>query len=81
MEEQSQSKEQDSGQGEVFVHHKYKDRLFRMIFQDKENLLSLYNALNGTNYDNPEELEVVTLENAIYINVKNDLAFILDFYF
>ncbi len=80
MKEHSQSKEQVSGQGEVFVHRKYKDRLFRMIFQDKENLLSLYNALNGTNYDNPEELEVVTLDNAIYINVKNDLAFILDFY-
>ena len=80
MEKQSQSKEYDSGQGEVFVHRKYKDRLFRMIFQDKENLLSLYNALNGTYYDNAEELEVVTLENAIYINMKNDLAFILDFY-
>ena len=80
MKEQSQSKEYDSGQGEVFVHRKYKDRLFRMIFQDKENLLSLYNALNGTSYDNAEELKVVTLENAIYINMKNDLAFILDFY-
>ncbi len=80
MEKQSQSKVYDSGQGEVYVHRKYKDRLFRMIFQDKENLLSLYNALNGTCYDNAEELEVVTLENAIYINMKNDLAFILDFY-
>ena len=80
MKEQSQSKEQGSSQGEVFVHRKYKDRLFRMIFQDKKNLLSLYNALNGTCYDNAEELEVVTLENAIYINMKNDLAFILDFY-
>ena len=25
----------------------YKDRLFRFIFSDKENALSLYNAING----------------------------------
>lgn len=41
--------------------------------------MSLYNALNGTVYDNLEELEIVTLENAIYMGMKNDLAFILDF--
>ena len=34
----------------------YKDSLFRMIFQDREALLSLYNAINGTCYDQPEEL-------------------------
>ena len=28
----------------------YKDTVFRMIFNDKENLLSLYNAVNGTSY-------------------------------
>lgn len=58
----------------------YKDRLFRMIFKEKKSLLSLYNAVNGTEYDNPDELEIVTLENAIYMNVKNDLAFVVDFY-
>ena len=43
----------------------YKDRLFRMIFREKKDLLSLYNAVNGTDYQNPEELEINTLENAI----------------
>lgn len=31
----------------VKVADDYKDRLFRMIFNDKENLLELYNAMNG----------------------------------
>ena len=73
MKEQSQSKEHHSGEEEVHVQRKYKDRLFRMIFHDKENLLSLYNALNRTSYENAEELEVVTLENAIYINTRKIL--------
>ena len=46
----------------------YKDTIFRMIFRDKRELLTLYNAVNGTHYDNPEELEITTLENAIYMN-------------
>ena len=57
---------------------KYKDTIFRMLFSDKKNLLSLYNALNGKNYSNCDQLEIVTLENAIYMSMKNDLAFILD---
>ena len=60
------------------VNRNYKDTIFRMLFSDRENLLSLYNAINGTSYDNPEELEIVTLENAIYMGMKNDLAFIID---
>lgn len=42
----------------------YKARIFEMIFKDRPNLLSLYNAINGTRYENPEELEINTLENA-----------------
>ncbi len=57
----------------------YKDTLFRTIFMVKENLLSLYNAMCGTNYDNPDDLEIVTLEKVVYLSVKNDLAFIMDF--
>ena len=59
------------------ANRNYKDTVFRMIFSDRKNLLSLYNAVNGTSYKNPEELEIVTLENAIYMGLKNDLAFII----
>ena len=48
------------------------------MFKEKPEALSLYNALNDTKYADPNELEIVTLENAIYMNVKNDLAFLLD---
>ena len=57
---------------------KYKDTIFRMLYKEKKNLLSLYNAVNGKNYTNPDDLQVVTLDNAIYLGMKNDLAFILD---
>ena len=57
----------------------YKDTLFRLLFQDRDRLLSLYNAVNGTSYDSPEELTVVPLENAVYMNMKNDMAFLVDF--
>lgn len=56
----------------------YKDTLFRMIFREPEALLSLYNAVNDTDYTSPEKLRVVTLENAIYMSMKNDLAFVVD---
>ena len=53
------------------------DSVFRMLFKEKERLLSLYNALNGTDYTDPDELEVNTLENAIYLGRKNDISFII----
>ena len=56
----------------------YKDSVFRTLYSRKEELLSLYNALNGTDYQDPEQLEVTTLENAIYMNMKNDVSFLLD---
>ena len=57
------------------ANRNYKDTVFRMLFSDRKNLLSLYNAVNQTDYRNPEELEIVTLENAIYMGMKNDLEF------
>ncbi len=60
------------------VNREYKDTVFRMLFSDKRNLLSLFNAVSGCDYDSPDELDIVTLENAIYFGIKNDLAFVLD---
>ena len=56
----------------------HKDELFRMLFKEPSELLSLYNAVNGTAYENAKDLEVVTLENAIYMNMKNDVAFVFE---
>lgn len=60
------------------VKRDQKSRLFAMVYADKKELLELYNAVNGTNYDNPEELEINTLENAIYLSMHNDVSFIID---
>ena len=60
------------------ANRQYKDTVFRMLFAEKENLLSLYNAVTGSHYQNAEALKIVTLENAIYMGMKNDLAFMLE---
>ena len=60
------------------ANRQYKDTVFRMLFSEKENLLSLYNAVTGNAYQNADDLKIVTLENAIYMGMKNDLAFMLE---
>ena len=60
------------------ANRQYKDTVFRMLFSEKENLLSLYNAVTGNTYQNADDLKIVTLENAIYMGMKNDLAFMLE---
>ncbi|MBE5920396.1 MAG: hypothetical protein E7272_11220 [Pseudobutyrivibrio ruminis] len=65
------------------INMQYKDRLFRLLFGSealKDNILSLYNALNCTNYKNPAEIELYTIDDVIYIKMKNDVAIILDSY-
>ena len=63
---------------QLVANHRYKDTVFRMLFSKKENLLSLYNAVTGREYEDAADLQIVTLENAIYMGMKNDLAFILE---
>ena len=65
-------------QESVTINRSYKDRLFKIIFEDKKELLSLYNALTGKNYQNPDELEINTIDDVIYMHLKNDMSFILD---
>ena len=60
------------------VNRIYKDRLYKMIFNAKSELLKLYNAINGTHYDDPAMLTITTLDNAIYMTMENDLSFIID---
>ena len=64
--------------GKIVANRNYKDTVFRKLFSERKNLLSLYNAINGTAYTDENALEIVTLESAIYMGMKNDLAFIID---
>ncbi len=56
------------------VNRNYKDTVFRMLFKDKENLLSLYNAVNGTTYTDTENLEITTLKDAQYVDMVRKFA-------
>ena len=59
------------------VNRQYKSSIFAMLFSERKELLKLYNAVNGTSYTDPELLTVNTLENAIYMAVKNDVSFLI----
>ena len=63
---------------ETHVNRTYKSTVFAMLFTEKENLLELYNAISGKHYTDPELLEVNTLENAIYMSMRNDISFVVD---
>ena len=56
---------------------KFKDNVFCMIYMDKKNLLELYNALNNSNYEDVDALEVTTLNGGSYMKYKNDASFLL----
>jgi len=60
------------------VRRNYKARLFEMLYRDKKELLELYNAVNDTSYTNPDDLQINTLENAIYLSMHNDVSFVID---
>ena len=60
------------------IKRDYKSSMFCMLWENKEDLLSLYNAVNGTHYTNAEDLTINTLRNAIYMGMKNDVSFIFD---
>ncbi len=66
---------------ETKINRKYKDRLFCLRFGSEEykaDMLSLYNALNGTAYKNAADISIVTIEDVIYIKMKNDVSILLD---
>ena len=61
-------------------NRQYQDRLFKAIFgreEHKDWLLSLYNALNGSSYTDPSDIEINTIEGIIYVTMKNDISFLI----
>ena len=63
---------------ELKLNRKYKDTLFRKVFNNKKDLLSLYNALNNTEHMDDSLITITTIEDAIYIGYKNDISFIIN---
>ena len=62
----------------LIANRMYKSRIFAMLFTDRNELLELYNAINGTSYDDPHLLQINMLENAIYMSMQNDVSFIIE---
>jgi len=60
------------------ANRQFKDSVFRSIFNDKEKLLELFNALVETNYKDPEAITINTLEDVLFMDRKNDISFIID---
>ena len=58
---------------------KYKDSVFRMLFNDKKELLSLYNALNNSSHTNPDDIIINTIGDSTFLKVKNDVSFIFNY--
>ena len=66
---------------ETGTNREYRDRLFKFIFgnpQNKEWTLSLYNAVNGSHYTDAGAIKLNTIENAVYMSMKNDVSFLID---
>ena len=60
--------------------HTYKDRLFNFIFGSEENkawTLALYNAVNGSDYKDPSEIQINTIKEVLYMGMHNDVAFLI----
>ena len=58
----------------------YKDRLFNFLFGTEENkawTLSLYNAINGSNYKDPNEITITTIKEVMYLGMHNDVSFLI----
>ena len=65
-------------QENTYYNRKYKDSLFRFIFNSKEAALSLYNAINDSDYHETDAMEFYTMNDFLYMGMKNDLSFLLD---
>lgn len=56
-------------------NRKYKDTVFRRLFSEKDKIIELYNALEGTDYGLDTKVEIKTLESVFFIDRENDLCF------
>ncbi len=69
-----------SDERNVTVNREHKDRLFNFIFGSEENrewTLSLYNAVNGSDYTDPSLIRFNTLEDVLYLDMRNDTSFLI----
>ena len=59
-------------------NREYRSDLFSMLLNEKEYALDVYNAVNNSDYDNPDDIEIITLEHGVSLSIRNDASFVLD---
>jgi hypothetical protein len=59
-------------------NREYKSDVFSMLMEDRKNALQVYNAVNDSHYDDPELVEICSLDRGISLSIQNDAAFVLD---
>ena len=59
-------------------NREYKSDVFSMLMEDPKNALALYNAMNNSDYKDPEQVEICLLDRGISLTVRNDASFVLD---
>ena len=60
------------------INRKYKDSVFRMLFNEKDKLIELYNAIFDTDYTEDDRVDITTIEDVIFKTMKNDISFVMD---
>ena len=78
MENEGEKNKQTEGSYNKTTNRKYKDTVFRMLFNNKKEALGLYNNLFDTEYTDESLIDIVTLEDVLFIPRKNDVAFTMN---
>jgi len=60
------------------VNREYKATLFTELFSEPGKLRELYNALADTDYGEEIPIEINTLENVFFVDLRNDISFTID---
>ena len=61
----------------MLINRNYKDTVFRRLFNTKEKLLELYNAIFGTDYKDWSAIKINTLDNILFMGMRNDISFVI----
>jgi predicted transposase YdaD len=60
------------------ANREHKDTVFSNLFNDADTLLELYNDLTGSNYGADTKIEINTLDDVLFLDMRNDISFTID---
>ena len=60
------------------ANREYKNSVFTLLFGTPDKMLELYNAVSGNNLPIDTQVEIATLNDALFMSRINDLAFVIE---